>query len=228
MVVRLADALGMPLRECNALLAAAGYTPRYAETALDATALAPVRRAIELILEHHDPFPAFLLNRHWDVLRANHAAQRVRHFLHAGTAHANMVRQFFDPDDLRAVTVNWEEIARDLLRHLHEEISAVPSDETARSLLEEVLAYPDVPDEWRTRELGASPPPVLTVEFRKDDRSLRFFSTIATFGTARDVTVDELRIECAFPADHATDAFCRELARDSLDVGTAGSSALKP
>ncbi|MFW6089018.1 MAG: hypothetical protein ACODAB_04640 [Gemmatimonadota bacterium] len=110
--------------------------------------------------------------------------------------------------------VNWEEIARDLLRHLQDEITAVPSDDTARALLDEVVDYPGVPAEWRTRELGTSPPPVLTVEFRKDGRSLRFFSTIATFGTARDVTVEELRVECTFPVDEETEAFCRELARE--------------
>jgi len=213
MVTRLAEALDMPLREANALLGAAGYAPRYPETALDATELAPVRRAIDLILRHQEPFPAFVMNRHWDILLTNEAAVRVGDYLHGGSSHTNMVRQFFDPDDLRSVVVNWEEIARDLLRHLQDEITAVPSDDTARALLDEVVEYPGVPDEWRTRELGASPPPVLTVEFRKDGRSLRFFSTIATFGTARDVTVEELRVECAFPADEETGALCRELAR---------------
>jgi transcriptional regulator with XRE-family HTH domain len=212
LVIRLADELDMPLRERNALLTAAGYAPSYPESTMNATELAPVRRAIALTLDHHEPYPAFVLNRHWDVLLTNAAAGRFATWLYGGSAHDNMIRQFFDPNDVRAVVANWDEVARDLIRHLQQEITAVPTDTTTRALLDEALAYPDVPAAWRARELGASPPPVLTVEFRGHGRRLRFFSTMATFGTARDVTVDELRIECAFPADDATAELCRQLA----------------
>jgi hypothetical protein len=123
-----------------------------------------------------------------------------------------MVRQFFDPSDMRSVVVNWEEVAGDLARHLHDRLASAPSDAKTRALLEEVLRYPGVPTRWRVRELNVPPPTVLTVEFRKDDLSLRFFSTITTFATSRDVTVDELRIECAFPADDPTAEFCHALA----------------
>jgi len=212
MIARLADALEMPLRERNALLVAAGYAPEYPETSLATPELTQVRRAIEFILEHQEPYPAFVLNRRWDVLLTNRAAGRVAGFLRGGSAHTNMVRQFFDPDDLRAFVVNWEEVAGDLIGHLHDEVRAAPSDAKARALLDEVLRYPGVPSQWRTRELGAAPTPLLTVVFRKDDQELRFFSTITTFGTPRDVTIDELRIECTFPADEATAALCRRLA----------------
>lgn len=211
MIARLADTLDMPLRERNALLIAAGYAPRYAETDLNTPELTQVRRAIDLIVEHQEPYPAFVLNRRWDVLLANRAAARVADFLIGGSAHANMLRQFFDPADMRSVVVNWEEVAGDLIRHLHDEIAAAPSDPKARALLDEILRYPGVPSRWVTRELDGAPPPVLTVVFQKDGRELRFFSAITTFGTPRDVTLDELRIECAFPADEATAELCREL-----------------
>ena len=214
LLARLAEALDMPLRERNALLLAAGYAPEYTETGLDAPELAQVRRAIEFIVEHQEPYPAFVLNRRWDILMANNAAVRVANFLIGGTKHPNMVRQFFDPTDMRQAVENWEEVAGDLMRHLHDEVAAAPSDKKARALLEEVLRYPDVPERWRERPLDAAPPPVLTVVFRKGDTTLRFFSTIATFGTPRDVTLDELRIECAFPADDATADLCRALARN--------------
>lgn len=222
MVARLADSLDVPLRERNALLMAAGYAPEFPERALDTPDLAPIRRAIELIVEHQEPYPAFVLNRCWDVQLTNHAAGRVAGFLIGGSKHTNMVRQFFDPNDLRAVVVNWEEVAGDLIGHLHDEVAAVPSDAGAYALLEEVLRYPDVPSRWRTRDLGAAPPPLLTVHFRKGDQELRFFSTITTFGTPLDVTIDELRIECTFPADDATAEFCRALARDDRG-GSAGA-----
>jgi len=153
------------------------------------------------------------------VLATNRAAVRVGTFLCGGSRHANMVRQFFDPDDMRAAVVNWEEVAGDLIRHLHDEVAAAPSDVKARALLDEVLRYPGVPARWRERELGAPPPPLLTVHFRRETRDLRFFSTISTFGTPRDVTLDELRIECAFPADEATAEFCHALARDDTADG---------
>jgi transcriptional regulator with XRE-family HTH domain len=217
-LARLADGLEMPLRECNALFMAAGYAPAYPETSLATPELTAVRRAIALILEHQEPYPAFVLNRIWDVLQGNAAAKRIGRFLCGGSRHRNMVRRFFDPSDLRTAVVNWEEVAGDLIRHLHDHLNAVPSDTAARALLDEVLAYPDVPPRWRTRELGAVPSPVLTVEFRKDAQALRFFSTITTFATSRDVTVDELRLECTFPADDATAELCQALARDELET----------
>ncbi|MGH7526337.1 MAG: helix-turn-helix domain-containing protein [Gemmatimonadales bacterium] len=214
MVSRLADALGMPLRERNGLLAAAGYAREYPETGLDSPAMAEVRRAIEFIIGHQEPYPAFVLNRQWDVLMASRGAARVTAFLCGGTRHSNMLLQFFDPEDLRAAVVNWEEVARDLMRHLHDEVAAAPEESPIHGLLEQVLGYPGVPSHWRTRDLGGEPPPVLTVEFRKGEQTLRFFSTITTFGTPRDVTLDDLRIECVFPADQATADLCRALERE--------------
>jgi transcriptional regulator with XRE-family HTH domain len=217
MVTRLADALDMPLRERNGLLSAAGYAREYPERGLGTPEMAEVRRAIEVMIAHHEPYPAFVMNRRWDVLMASRGAARVADFLRGGTRHANMLLQFFDPDDLRAAVVNWEEVAGDLIRHLHDEIAAVPGDTATRDLLERIMAYPGVPSRWATRDFGGGPPPpVLTVELRKGDTTLRFFSTITTFGTPRDVTLDELRIECAFPADEATAALCRTLAGEEM------------
>jgi len=213
MVARLADTLGMPLRERNALLVAAGYAPMYRETALTTPEMASVRRAIELTLAQQEPYPAFVMNRHWDVLLANDAAARVSNvMLRAPSPHTNMLRQVFDPDSLRPAFANWEEVAGDLIRHLHDEVAAAPTDDKARALLEEVLRYPGIPDRWRTREAGVAPQPLLTTVLRNDDMELRFFSTFTTFGTPQDVTLDELRIECTFPADEATAQRCRALA----------------
>jgi transcriptional regulator with XRE-family HTH domain len=212
MIARLAEALTMPLRERNALLTAAGYAPGYPETALRTTELAQIRQAIELTLEHQEPYPAFVLNRYWDVIQTNPAAVRMGDFLIGGSAHTNMLHQFFDPNDLRGVVTNWEEVAGDLIRHLHDALAANPFDTKTRTLLDDVLRYPGVPSQWQARELTAPPPPILTVEFRKDNQALRFFSTFTRFGTSRDVTIDELRIECTFPADDSTADRCRALA----------------
>lgn len=212
MLARLADALGIPLRERNALLLAAGYAPEYRESALAAPEMTLVRRAIDFILEQQEPYPAFVTGRHWDVLLANGAMARVLNVLKpGGPRHRNLLRQIFDPEDLRPLIGNWEEVAGDVIRHLHDEVAATPSDGRARVLLEEVLAYPGVPDRWRQREPGATPLPLLTTLFRTQRVELRFFSTLTRFATPRDVTLEELRIECMFPVDEATAQLCRAL-----------------
>lgn len=214
MIERLCGALGMPLRERNRLLRAAGYADHYAETPIDAPELQRIQRAVEFILAQQEPYPAFVLNRYWDIVQANAAAQRVNGFLLGGRAspHSNMLRHVFDPQDLRAVLVNWEEVAGDLLHHLHQAVSARPDDARARALLDEVQAAPGVPANWRQSNDERGPSPLLTTCFARDGVSLRFFSSITVFATPRDVTLDELRIECCFPMNEATAEFCRSLA----------------
>lgn len=214
-LTRLADTLQMPLRARNALMIAAGFAPRYPETALVKPELAQMRRAIEFILGQQEPYPAFLLNRHWDVLMANRASARVNRLVMGGrrTQHRNMLRQIFDPSDLRGAIVNWEEVAGNLIHHLHSVVAGSPDDQVARGLLDEVLAYPGVPSRWRLRELEATPVPLQNTILRHGGGELRFFSTITTFGTPRDVTLDEVHIECCFPVDEATAELCRQLAR---------------
>jgi hypothetical protein len=121
------------------------------------------------------------------------------------------MRQVFDPEDMRPFVANWEEVAGELIRHLHNEVAAAPSDAKARALLDEVLAYPGIPTGWRTRDPGATALPLLTTVFRMNGTQLQFLSTFSTFGASRDVTIDELRIECLFPADDSTAEVCRSL-----------------
>lgn len=212
MLLHLADALRIPLRERNMLLAAAGYASRYFETDLEAPEMAPMRLAIALILSHQEPYPAFVLDRYWDIRMANRAAAKSGEFLFDGDRmESNMMRLVLQPGRVRTLVVNWEELAGDLIRHLHTQVAAAPSDQRSRALLAEVLAYPGIPDRWRSREIGAATSPLLTTHFRKGDIELRFFSTITTFGTPRDVTLEELHIECNFPADEITATRCREL-----------------
>ncbi|CAM5473278.1 helix-turn-helix domain-containing protein [Rhodanobacter lindaniclasticus] len=214
LVCRLADVLDMPLRERNALLLAGGYAPQYQEHALATPALERMRQAIELIVAHQEPYPAFVIDRQWNVLMTNEAAVRVNRLLMDGrpSRHANLLQQVFDPEDFRPVIINWPEVAEKFIRHVHEQLAAAPTDHALQSLLAEVLAYPGVPQHWRVRDLGDAPAPVLELTFRSHRGELRFFETITTFSMPRDVTLDELRIECAFPADDRTASICAELA----------------
>ena len=214
MVSRLADALAVPLRERNALFVAAGYAPQYRESALAAPELSRMRRAVDFILLQQEPYPAFVTNRYWDVLLANQGMINVLSSLKpGGPRHRNVLRQIFDPDDMRPVIGNWEEVAGDLLRHLHAEVAAAPNDTKASNLLKEMLAYPDVPEGLCNRASASATLPLTTTLFCREQRELRFFSTLTTFATPRDVTLEELRIECMFPTDEFTAESCRALAR---------------
>jgi transcriptional regulator with XRE-family HTH domain len=214
---QLANALEMPLRERNALMIAGGYAPEFPEHALSTPALERMREAIDLIIAHQEPYPAFVIDRHWNVLKTNPAAVRVNRLLMSGrnSRHGNLLHQVFDPADFRSVILNWAEVAEKFIRHAQEQLAASPTDAVLRNLVSELFQYPDVPEHWRRRDLINGPAPVLTLAFHSEAGELRFFETITTFSMPRDLTLDELRIECAFPADDHTAAVCARLANAS-------------
>jgi len=214
MVLHLATTLRVPLRERNTLLLAAGFAPLYRETRLDAPELEPVRLAVQAILRQQEPYPAVVMNRHWDLLGANEAATRFFQFLlgDAAKGPANVVRMMCHPDGLRPWVTNWEATAQELLQRVHREAVGGVDDEATIRLLDEVCAYPGVPKRWRIPDLEAPLVPVISICFAKAGRTFRFFSTVTTLGTPQDITLQEIRIECFFPADAETGRNARELA----------------
>ncbi len=209
MVLALARALDVPLRERNQLLLAAGYAPLYRETGVDEPAMSQVRAALDRALRHHEPFPAVVMDRHWDIQMANAAATVMFAWLLGGERSerpANVLRLMFDPDGLRPFVANWEQVGEALVQRVHREaIGGVPDARTA-ALLKEVLALPGVPERWRAPDLTAAPLPVIPVEFRKGRLAVSYFSMVTTVGTPQDVTAEEIRLESFFPADEATEA----------------------
>jgi hypothetical protein len=215
MVLHLADTLEVPLRERNALLLAAGFAPIYRESNLDAPELAPARAALDAILRQQEPYPAVVMNRHWDILAANRAASRFFSLLlgeAAATELANVVHLIFSPNGLRPYIVNWEDVAEALIGRVHREAVGGIVDEVTELLLRDVLAYPDVPARWRTLSLDKPIAPFVPVNFQLGSRSFSYFSTVTTLGTPQDITLQEIRIECFFPADKDTERYARELA----------------
>ena len=208
MVLVLASALDLPLRERNALLEAAGFAAVYPETPLESDALADARRAVEFLLERHEPYPALAMDRHWNVVTANGAALALFTPLlqqgRDGPAGLNAVEMIFDPDGLRGVICNWEELAGDLIQRLHHESAF---DTAAAELLERVLAFPDVPHGFGRPDPRAPHSPLLAVHLKNESLDLRLFTALTTLGTPQDVTLQELRIETYFPADAAAEAF---------------------
>lgn len=214
MVLHLAATLDVPLRERNALLLAAGFAPLYRAAALDTPEVAPVREALDAILRQQEPFPAVVLDRHWDILGSNGAAARFFGFL-LGDAEveepANVLRLMFSPRGLRPCVTNWEAAAEALVRRVHREAVGGLPDERTAALLAEVLAYPGVPARWRTPSLETPLLPVVPVTFAKAGRTFSYFSAVTTLGTPQDVLLQELRIESFFPLDAATRRHAEEL-----------------
>ena len=220
MVLLLGRALDVPPRGRNELLTAAGFARMYRETALDAPAMHDVRRALEFMLRQQEPYPGFVLDGHWNILMSNQAAGRVMGlFLDADAVAAvgvpNAIRLTYHPRGLRPYIVNWEATAAALIQWLHRDMMRGVGDAETERLLQELLSYPDVPQQWRTLDLDASPAPFLAVELARGDIHLKFFSTLASLGVPYDITLHELRVECFFPADQPSEALMRRLAQDA-------------
>lgn len=211
MVVRLADALDVPLRQHNALLLAAGFAPVWRETDLAAPELTQVSSALDYILAQQEPFPAVAVDRHWNLLRSNSGAVRLVEFLVGplapGTA-VNLADALVAPDVLRPFLVNWAEIVRYFIRSVEADAAADGTPKTT-ALLERLLAYEGVRSATKAPAADFAVGPVLPMHFRKGDTSLQLFTTIATLGTPQDITLQELRVECFFPMDDGTAATLR-------------------
>ena len=221
MLLRLADTLAIPLRERNTLLLAAGFAPVFRESPLDAPELAIVHAAIDAILRQQEPYPAVVMNRHWDLVSANRAASAFFGRLLGGRRPAgagNVLRLMFEPDGLRPAVENWETVARSLILRLHREAVGGVLDNRGQELLAALLACPGVPASWATPDLTAPQMPVLPVVFRHGAQRFRYFSAVTVLGTPQDVTVQELRIECFFPSDEATKAAARALSSDGANL----------
>lgn len=209
MVLVLASALEVPLRERNAWLRAAGFAPAYRETDLGAPEMGQVRLALELMLARHEPFGAVVVDRTWNVLLANRPWRAVFELLLGGPAGAtNLLRATFDPRGLKPFLLNWEEVARATLERVRRE-ALVEGDPELEALYEELVAMPDVPASIRRRDFDRAPPLVIPVKLAVGGEVISLFTTITTLGTPTDVTLSELRIEAYHPADAATDAWVR-------------------
>jgi len=212
-LLQLAVALGLSLRDRNALLEAGGFVRQYSERDLAAPELADARRAIDLLLRRHEPFPAIVTDRRWDVIVANRAALRlVGYFLGAErmTRPLNHMRMFLGADELRPFVENWSSVAAALTARARHEAMAAPLDEALQSTWQELTKLPDVkPPQLNESE---APGPLCEVRLRKGDFAVGLIGAVLTLGTPQDVTLQELRIEMFMPADEVSEAVLVSLA----------------
>ena len=207
MIITLADALDVPLRDRNHLLLAGGFAPLYRETSLADPAMTPVREALERVLRHHEPYPGVVMDRHWNVLATNDSATAMFEFLLRGrpdTGAPNVVRLMFTVDGLRPYVRNFDEVGPALIQRVHREAVGGTVDERTEALLAEVLGQPGIPPEWRRPDHTAAIVPVVPVRFGRDGVAVSYFSMVTTVGTPQDITAQEIRLECFFPTDGAS------------------------
>jgi len=216
MVLLLAEQLEVPVRERNQLLLASGHAPAFTQRSLQDPELAPVREALELILSGHEPYPALVVDRAWNLVAANSAIAALGTWVDPALLEppVNLMRVGLHPLGMARWTVNLGEVRAYFVGRLRRQV-AISGDAELAALLQEVEGY-TYPAAADTRELvsetGASEILTPTMRLRAPDGSeLSFFATVATFGTAFEVTASELSIELAFPADAATAAALRNL-----------------
>lgn len=202
MVLILSEALSVPLRERNALLTAAGYAPVFAETPLDAPAMAEIRGALVRILAASEPNPTFVVNRRSDVLLTNDAGLRLlAFFAPEWRGRNNVALLVLSPQGLRPAIENWAEIAAHVIHRVRAELAAATNRDAADALVLERAIAAESELGPPPHAAGTRPPSLLVpVKLRRDGVALDLFTTITTVGTPLDVTLQELRIETLFPA----------------------------
>jgi len=202
LLLRLAAGLNMPLRARNLLLLAGGFAAEHCETPLSAPEMAIAHDTIETILKGHEPFPALAVDRHWQMVASNTA---ISPLLHAAKPHMleapiNVLRLSLHPDGIASSIVNLAEWRHHILERLRMQVDHT-GDLNLEALLTELAAYP------APRSSQPHTPPGIAVPLRirtADGKILSFLSTTTIFGTALDLTLSELMLECFYPADDAT------------------------
>ncbi|MET8094262.1 helix-turn-helix transcriptional regulator [Micromonospora sp. NPDC005220] len=205
MILRLAAQLHVPLRDRNQLLLAAGFAPRYAQRPLDDTALSGALDAVRRVLRAHEPYPALVFDRRWNIVLTNRAVDPF--FAHVAPdllrPPVNLVRLGLDPRGLAPLVVNLADVRAVFRSRISRQLAAAPDAELA-ALYEELLnPLPAEPTSRRAVDADV----VLPMIVRIDGRELRLFSTITTFGTPMDITIEEIAVESYYPADPESAAY---------------------
>lgn len=210
MVIKLSVVLDIPLRQRNKMLTAAGFAPIYSAFDLSSPEVAPIRRALEFTLRQQSPYPALVMDRYWNQIMVNKGAENLLGWLIGGKTvpediGPNLMKLMLHPQGVRAHVVNWEMMASHLIRRVHRETLAEGQEEQSQALFDALLTYPDIQSLWQAPIQENWQLPLLNTTFSKAEQQLSFFTTITTLGTPQDITLQELRLECLFPADDQTE-----------------------
>ena len=210
MVLRLAAVLDLPLRERNGFLLSAGFAPRFGERPLTSAELEQAFHAVRLMLDAHEPYPAFALDRYWNIIMWNRPlAVMLADLTVDGTPidQINALDLVFAPGLMRERLLNWEEVASAVLKRLRRQMVRAASDERLQETWKKIQASAGVADLIREGHTEETPPVLVPMRIREGDQVLTWINTLAVFGATGDVTLDELVVESFFPGDEDTRRF---------------------
>ena len=222
MVLALGNSLDLPLRERNSLLRSAGFGAVFAEGDLDEASHQVFREALQQTLDHAEPYPALVLNGHWNMIMANNAALRFFNLfidpfaalLAIGNPERfQMVRLCLHEEGLLPYIDNWEALMSTFLARARRALLDNPKDEHLPQLIEEILAHPKAPGDWR-KVWSSHSAPAIEMVMSNNGRQYRLFTMLAHFGAPTDVTLEELSVELFYPADDATRHQLQQLAQN--------------
>jgi transcriptional regulator with XRE-family HTH domain len=214
MILQLSETLEVPLRERNDWLIAAGFAPVFRARPLDDPQMALVMNAVKVMLANAEPYPAIAIDRAWNIRMSNQPFEMMGAMLgddlwkRVGGPERNLMRLFFHPKGIRPHVTNWSMVAPLLWHRAQREAEAIGGQEM-KAVLADLAQHQDAETLWAAED--AALVPVLPLEMQKDGLKISLFTVIATFGTAQDVTADELRIETLFPADAVTEQLFRAM-----------------
>jgi len=209
MVLRLAATLDVPLRDRNSLLREAGFPAHFPEPTLDALNDPAIEHALARMLRQQEPYPMILLDRTYEVLRVNEAAQRFFGAVLGGElVGRNALYVLFDPGLLRPYVVDWQDVGHEVVLRLQRETLFNPHDARLCEVLARLLEYPEVPEAWRRPDFSRASARAVQLRFRLGEQELGFVTTMTRFHAPHNVTLDELQIESYFPQDDATQRLC--------------------
>ncbi len=223
-ILALADCMDVPLRERNGLLQAAGFSAAYPES-LDDEQIGVFKQALEAQLNHHDPYPAIVLDGRWNMVMANTGALRffaefvdpMTWLQDIGNPEAfQIARLVLHDNGLAPFIVNWTELVQSFLQRARRDLLANPANQELPILIEEILSHPRASKRWQAPQWRSPPAPAITLAMRKDGLSLSLFTMLAHFGAPQHVSLEEMSLESFFPANAAT--------REWFDAVTAGAS----
>ncbi len=209
MLILLSNTMNIPLNDRNILLSLSGFTDAYSRMKIDQPEMQSVQQALAVMLNNHAPYPALVLDWDWNIVMANEPQQKLTYLFAKEQPNfpdtCNILELLFDPNGLRPFVENWEEVAFLLVQRIQRE--RMMHQDRRSNLLQVLMKYPGVPTHWGTPNYEGQVEPMANTVLRLGGLRLKLFSTLASFGTAIDVTMQELVIEQYFPADESTKIF---------------------
>ncbi len=219
LLLRICTALDIPLRARNTILIAGGYAPYYRDTGLSDPEMQEARLVLEKILSLHEPYPAMLVDRNWDIVICNTPFKRLVKAFAADYAALegrqwNLMRLLFHPDAWAPNVANLSNVYAAMMERGRRSLVAGDTNHKLTDLLEEITELrPREHEAWEggLRDEIIQPKLIMPVHFCKGDQEVQLFTTVATLGAPLNITLQELTIECGYPIDDASEAFFSSL-----------------